>query len=126
MSVPPGSVVAYDGSGLSRMNLVMPVALVSLLEYMYRHEHFPYFLASLPVAGLDGTLRERMRGTPAEGKVRAKTGSMTHVMNMSGYMKGREGGIYAFSILMNNYSGPAEPVKRLQDSLLARLANIFK
>ena len=125
MSVPPDSVVVYDGSGLSRMNLVMPSALLALLGYMYRHESFSYFFDSLPVAGVDGTLRERMRNTPAEGKVVAKTGSMTHVLNLSGYMKGREGGIYAFSILIDNYGGPAETAKRLQDSLLARLVNLL-
>ncbi len=125
MSVPPDSVVVYDGSGLSRMNLVTPSALLALLEYMYRHENFSYFLDSLPIAGVDGTLRERMRHTPAEGKVIAKTGSMTHVLNLSGYVKGREGRMYAFSILINNYSGAAEAVKRLEDSVLVSLVNLL-
>ena len=125
MTIPPGSVVIYDGSGLSRMNLVMPSALVTLLEYMYRQEDFSYFLKSLPVAGIDGTLRDRMENSPAEGKVKAKTGSMTRVLNLSGYIKGREGRVYAFSILINNYAGPAEAVKSLQDSFLVHLANLL-
>jgi D-alanyl-D-alanine carboxypeptidase/D-alanyl-D-alanine-endopeptidase (penicillin-binding protein 4) len=125
MAIPPGSMIVYDGSGLSRMNLVMPSALVALLEYMYRQENFSYFLASLPVAGVDGTLRERMKNSPAEGKVTAKTGSMTRVLNLSGYVRGREGGIYAFTILTNNYGGSAEAVKKLQDTLLARLVNLL-
>jgi D-alanyl-D-alanine carboxypeptidase/D-alanyl-D-alanine-endopeptidase (penicillin-binding protein 4) len=125
MAIPHGSVVMYDGSGLSRMNLVMPSALVALLEHMYRHENFSYFLASLPVAGVDGTLKERMNNSPAEGNVKAKTGSMTHVLNLSGYVRGREGGMYAFSILINNYTGPSEAVKRLQDALLVRLVNLL-
>ena len=103
------------------MNLAKPMAFVSLLEYMYRHEHYPYFLASLPVAGVDGTLKERMKNSPAQGKVMAKTGTMTHVLNISGYVKGREGGMNAFSILMNNFSGPSTPVKKLQDSLVIDL-----
>ncbi len=125
MSVPPGSILIYDGSGLSRMNLVTPTALLALLEYMYRHELRSYFLSSLPVAGIDGTLRERLRNTQAQGKVMAKTGAMTHVLNLSGYMKGREGGMYAFSILMNNFSGPSTPVKTLQDSLLIHLIGLL-
>jgi serine-type D-Ala-D-Ala carboxypeptidase/endopeptidase (penicillin-binding protein 4) len=125
MSVPPGSVVVYDGSGLSRMNLVTPAALLALLEYMYRHEHFSYFLDSLPVAGIDGTLRDRMRNTPGEGSVQAKTGSMTHVLNLSGYVRGREGKLYAFSIMTNNYTGGADVLKRVQDSALARLVSLL-
>ena len=125
MLVPPDSVVVYDGSGLSRMNLVTPTALLALLEYMYRHEHFTYFLDSLPIAGVDGTLKDRMRNTPAEGRVVAKTGSMTHVLNLSGYVRSREGRMYAFSIMTNNYTGPVEALKRVQDSALVSLFNLL-
>jgi D-alanyl-D-alanine carboxypeptidase/D-alanyl-D-alanine-endopeptidase (penicillin-binding protein 4) len=125
MSVPPDSVVIYDGSGLSRMNLVTPAALLALLKYMYRHEHFSYFLDSLPIAGIDGTLRDRMRNTPAEGRVLAKTGSMTHVLNLSGYVRSRAGKMYAFSILTNNYTGPVDALKRVQDSALVSLINLL-
>jgi D-alanyl-D-alanine carboxypeptidase/D-alanyl-D-alanine-endopeptidase (penicillin-binding protein 4) len=125
MSVPPDSVVVYDGSGLSRMNLVTPAALLALLKYMYRHEHFSYFLDSLPIAGIDGTLRDRMRNTPAEGRVLAKTGSMTHVLNLSGYVRSRAGKMYAFSILTNNYTGPVDALKRVQDSALVSLINLL-
>jgi PBP4 family serine-type D-alanyl-D-alanine carboxypeptidase len=125
MSVPPDSVIVYDGSGLSRMNLVTPAALLALLDYMYRHDHFTYFLDSLPIAGIDGTLKDRMRNTPAEGRVVAKTGSMTHVLNLSGYVRSREGKTYAFSIMTNNYTGPAEALKRLQDATLVSLVNLL-
>ncbi|HVN22619.1 MAG TPA: D-alanyl-D-alanine carboxypeptidase/D-alanyl-D-alanine-endopeptidase [Syntrophorhabdales bacterium] len=126
MSVPADSIVVYDGSGLSRMNLVTPSALTALLEYMYRHEHFSYFLASLPVSGVDGTLSKRMRHTPAGGRIFAKTGSMTHVQNLSGYLKGGQGEMYLFSFLVNNFSGSAESVRQLQDALLARLVDLAK
>ncbi len=125
MSVPPDSVVIYDGSGLSRLNLATPAALLALLEYMYRDELFSSFLNSLPVAGVDGTLKQRMQNTPAEGRVVAKTGSMTHVLNLSGYIRGRGGKMYAFSIMTDDNGGPAEELKRAQDALFAGLASLL-
>ena len=125
MAISPDSVVVYDGSGLSRMNLVTPSAILALLEYMHRHENFSYFLDSLPVAGTDGTLKERLRNTSAEGRIFAKTGSMTHVLNLSGYLKDRKGRMFAFSIMTNNYAGPTETLKGLQDALLVSLVDLL-
>ena len=125
MAISPDSVVVYDGSGLSRMNLVTPSAILALLEYMHRHENFSYFLDSLPVAGTDGTLKERLRNTSAEGRIFAKTGSMTHVLNLSGYLKDRKGKMFAFSIMTNNYAGPTETLKGLQDALLVSLVDLL-
>ncbi|HEY6045853.1 MAG TPA: D-alanyl-D-alanine carboxypeptidase/D-alanyl-D-alanine-endopeptidase, partial [Pyrinomonadaceae bacterium] len=68
-------VALNDGSGLSRNDLIMADATVQLLTFMSRHKYFAQFRDALPIAGVDGTLRTRMRGTPAEGNVRAKTGS---------------------------------------------------
>jgi D-alanyl-D-alanine carboxypeptidase/D-alanyl-D-alanine-endopeptidase (penicillin-binding protein 4) len=90
-----------DGSGLSRKALVAPEAVVKLLEYMARSPHFNAFYDSLPVAGVDGTLAERFAGSPAEGHIHAKTGTITHVNALSGYMDLPNGDRLAFSLFGN-------------------------
>src|SRR5437764_13214019 len=70
-------VALNDGSGLSRNDLISANTTVQLLTFMSRHKYFAQFRDALPIAGVDGTLRTRMRGTPAEGNVRAKTGSLS-------------------------------------------------
>jgi serine-type D-Ala-D-Ala carboxypeptidase/endopeptidase (penicillin-binding protein 4) len=122
MGIDPQSFLAYDGSGLSRLNLVKPQAVVELLSYMYRHAHFRYFLESLPVAGVDGTLRSRMRNTGAQGIVRAKTGTLAHVRNLAGYVEGRAGKMIAFAIMINNYAGPVQELKAFQDAICIMLS----
>ena len=91
-----------DGAGLSRGALVTPQAIVSLLRYMDKHRCAELFKASLPVAGQDGTLRGRFLGTPAQGRVRAKTGSLRFVHTLSGYATAANGERLAFSIMLNN------------------------
>jgi D-alanyl-D-alanine carboxypeptidase/D-alanyl-D-alanine-endopeptidase (penicillin-binding protein 4) len=88
-----------DGSGLSRQNLVSPRAVATLLQWMWKSPHREVWLESLPVAALDGSLRLRFVGTPAAERVRAKTGTLTHVHALSGYVEGRSLG---FAILVNN------------------------
>jgi D-alanyl-D-alanine carboxypeptidase/D-alanyl-D-alanine-endopeptidase (penicillin-binding protein 4) len=95
-----------DASGLSRQNLVSPRNLVRLLAAMDRHPARAAFFDSLPIAGLDGTLRRRMVNTPAQGLVWAKTGTLTHVTALSGLATARNGERLAFSLLTNNYPGP--------------------
>ena len=75
-----------DGSGLSRLNLVHPAQFAALLAGMWRSEHRDVFYASLPIAGVDGTLRGRFGKNPAQGRVRAKTGYIRHVVALSGYV----------------------------------------
>src|SRR5262249_5078093 len=75
-----------EGSGLSRNNLVTPNATVALLQFAAQRPWAEVFLQALPVAGVDGTLRERMKGTAAEGKVRAKTGTLRWVSSLSGHV----------------------------------------
>jgi D-alanyl-D-alanine carboxypeptidase/D-alanyl-D-alanine-endopeptidase (penicillin-binding protein 4) len=93
-----------DGSGLSRKNLVTARAVTQLLVAMHGQPDWRAFYDSLPIGGVDGTLRSRMRGTAAAGNVHAKTGSLTGVRALSGYVTGHDGTLYAFSILLNNYS----------------------
>ena len=92
-----------DASGLSRQDLVAPHALIKLLEYMAASPRFQIFLDSLPVAGEDGTLADRLTGPPTRGRIHAKTGTMEHVNALSGYMDLPSGERLAFSILGNNH-----------------------
>jgi len=102
--IEPGETFFSDGSGLSREDLVTPHAIVKLLVFMARSPRFDIFFDSLPVAGVDGTLGERFTGTPATGKIHAKTGSVAHVNTLSGYMDLPAGRLLAFSILGNSYT----------------------
>jgi D-alanyl-D-alanine carboxypeptidase/D-alanyl-D-alanine-endopeptidase (penicillin-binding protein 4) len=95
----------HDGSGLSRIDELTTHGLVDLLAAMDRHPHAAVFRASLPIAGVDGSLSGRMRGTVAEGRVTAKTGSVRHVNALAGYVTTRGGERLAFAILLNHHTG---------------------
>jgi serine-type D-Ala-D-Ala carboxypeptidase/endopeptidase (penicillin-binding protein 4) len=100
----PEQFAFYDGSGLSRENLVSPAAIVQLLQYAYRQPWGQLFTDTLPVSGLDGSLAERLKTPPAKGAVHAKTGSLNHVNALSGYATTVTGETVAFSILCNNHN----------------------
>jgi len=95
--------VLSDGSGLSRNDMINANATVQLLTFMSKHRYFAQFRDALPIAGVDGTLRTRMTGTPAEGNVRAKTGSLSSVASLSGYVTTAAGEHVVFSMMLNNY-----------------------
>jgi D-alanyl-D-alanine carboxypeptidase/D-alanyl-D-alanine-endopeptidase (penicillin-binding protein 4) len=103
VGIEPDDVLLDEGSGLSRRALITPRAVVELLRYASRHRHAELFRDSLPVAGVDGTLREQMLGTAAEGNVAAKTGLLAHTYSLSGYVRTLAGERLAFSILLNNH-----------------------
>jgi D-alanyl-D-alanine carboxypeptidase/D-alanyl-D-alanine-endopeptidase (penicillin-binding protein 4) len=113
-----------DGSGLSRGNRASPVRVVRLLAAMSRREEGEAFAASLPVAGRDGTLSDRMRRGPARGRCRAKTGTLSNVSALSGYCDARSGDTYAFSILMNRVYPPG--ARRLQDAMAQAIAGAVR
>ncbi|MBA3513186.1 MAG: D-alanyl-D-alanine carboxypeptidase/D-alanyl-D-alanine-endopeptidase, partial [Pyrinomonadaceae bacterium] len=92
-----------DGSGLSRNDMITAEASVQLLTYMSRHRYAGVFREALPIAGVDGTLRNRMKGTPAENNVRAKTGSLSSASSLAGYLTTASGENLVFSIMVNNY-----------------------
>lgn len=92
----------HDGSGLSRLNLVTPAALGALLVWMWNSPHRQLWLDTLPVAGVDGTLRERFRNTPAAHRLRAKTGLLAHVRALAGYLDA-PGRRLALVILANHF-----------------------
>src|SRR5690606_7946245 len=98
-----------DGSGMSHYTLVSAELLVATLVDMHRNggPGLEVFERSLPIAGVDGTLASRMRGTPAEGRVRAKTGTISGVSGLAGYVTTASGRRLAFAILVQNFVGPA-------------------
>jgi D-alanyl-D-alanine carboxypeptidase/D-alanyl-D-alanine-endopeptidase (penicillin-binding protein 4) len=99
------SIFAADGSGLSTLDRVTPRALVSVLDYSARATWAPVFTASLPIAGQTETLRSRMRGAPAEGRLRAKTGTTAQVTSLGGYVTTANGEELAFAIIYNGADG---------------------
>lgn len=100
--VADGDVVLSDGSGLSRDDLVTPRAVVTLLRYAARQPWGENYLSTLPIAGVDGTLENRMKSTPASGLIQAKTGGLEHVHALSGYATTLHGEHLVFSIFGNN------------------------
>jgi serine-type D-Ala-D-Ala carboxypeptidase/endopeptidase (penicillin-binding protein 4) len=98
----PGDIVLSDGSGLSRDNLVTPRGMVALLRYVSRQPWGQDFASTLPVAGVDGTLAERMKNTPAAGSIEAKTGTVEHVHTLSGFATTLAGERLVFAIFSDN------------------------
>jgi D-alanyl-D-alanine carboxypeptidase/D-alanyl-D-alanine-endopeptidase (penicillin-binding protein 4) len=119
--MPPRLLSQADGSGLSRYNLVAPAFLVALLEREARSPNAAVFHAALPVAGRDGTLASRMRGTPAEGNVHAKTGTLSGVRALSGYFTTAAGERMVFSMISNHHTVTSRDVDRVAEAALMRL-----
>ena len=123
--IPLGDVIQTDGSGLSRQDLVTPRAFVALLAYAQKQVWFPAFLLSLPVAGADGTLNERMKEPPLAGKIHAKTGSVTHVRTLSGYAETPGGRKLIFSFLSNNQGAKNHEVHAAIDGVCLAMMEEF-
>jgi D-alanyl-D-alanine carboxypeptidase/D-alanyl-D-alanine-endopeptidase (penicillin-binding protein 4) len=104
----PATLVLTDGSGLSRNDMITPEATLQLLTYMHRHRYAATFRDALPIAGVDGTLRNRFKGTVAENNLRAKTGTLSSANSLSGYVRDAAGEQIAFSIVVNNYPEDAD------------------
>ncbi|HEX2967387.1 MAG TPA: D-alanyl-D-alanine carboxypeptidase/D-alanyl-D-alanine-endopeptidase, partial [Syntrophorhabdaceae bacterium] len=111
-----------DGSGLSRLNLITPHDTVELLYYMAKGAHAKMFMDSLAAPGNKGTLQRFSLDAPAPPAVKAKTGSMTNVRNLSGYITAANGELFAFSFLCNNSAYPAERVDSLYNRILRYVA----
>jgi D-alanyl-D-alanine carboxypeptidase/D-alanyl-D-alanine-endopeptidase (penicillin-binding protein 4) len=112
-----GEVVFSDGSGLSRRDLVTPRAIVQMLNYAATQPWGEVYRTSLPIAGEDGTLSERMKNTAAEGHIFAKTGTVEHVVALSGYATTTRGAHLTFSILGNNNSLHAQTADTVLDAI---------
>ena len=116
-----GEFFLRDGSGLSRHNLLAPRGTVRLLEYMWRSDDREAYLNSLPVAAHDGTLDWRFKQAATRGRIRAKTGSMSHVLALSGYAEGAAGETLAFAIFANNFGMNSSSTRQLVDAIASTL-----
>ncbi|GJM07408.1 MAG: hypothetical protein DHS20C10_11420 [marine bacterium B5-7] len=111
-----------DGSGLSRYNLVTPDELMQILTYAYHNFHLePEFLAGLPIAGVDGTLRKRLLKTALSDQLRAKTGSMQGISTLAGYLEGKDKHRYAFVVMSNNFSVKCHDLHKLEKKIVKAL-----
>ena len=113
-----------DASGLCRSDYVSPKNLVAILKYMYGHKDSKTFIDSLPIAGVDGTLRSRMKSTSAQGNVRAKTGYIGRVSSLSGYVTTTAGEPLVFSIMMNGHLCPNSSATAVQNKIAEALAGL--
>ncbi|MDB4875789.1 MAG: D-alanyl-D-alanine carboxypeptidase/D-alanyl-D-alanine-endopeptidase [Gemmatimonadetes bacterium] len=123
-NIPADGYVIRDGSGLSRNDYLSPEAIVSILDVMRRSPNFDLFFQSLPIAGVDGTIRTRFKGTPAEGNLHAKTGTLSNARSLSGYVRTADGRLLEFSILCNNWTAPQASVDRVADAIGVALAGL--
>jgi D-alanyl-D-alanine carboxypeptidase/D-alanyl-D-alanine-endopeptidase (penicillin-binding protein 4) len=124
VGVKKGDVLLEEGSGLSRKDVITPNATITLLTHMSRHRAAEVYRAGLPVAGVDGTLQNRMKGTAAANNARAKTGSLRYVYTLSGYVTSAAGERLAFSIMLNNYynTDPTSSPRGDIDAIVVMLA----
>jgi D-alanyl-D-alanine carboxypeptidase/D-alanyl-D-alanine-endopeptidase (penicillin-binding protein 4) len=118
----PGRLIMNDGSGLSRSDLVTAEATVRLLTYMNTHRAGAVLRDALPVAGVDGTLSRRMKGTPAQGNVRAKTGTLGTASSLSGYVFSAAGERLVFSLMINNPPREVDTHTAFTDAVAVLLA----
>jgi D-alanyl-D-alanine carboxypeptidase/D-alanyl-D-alanine-endopeptidase (penicillin-binding protein 4) len=93
---------------------------------MHRDPEFETFFNALAIAGVDGTLRSRMKNTSAENNVHAKTGTLSNVRSLSGYARTRDGELMAFVMIANNFSAPTETVQQAQDVILQQLTSFSR
>jgi D-alanyl-D-alanine carboxypeptidase/D-alanyl-D-alanine-endopeptidase (penicillin-binding protein 4) len=120
--VPADSIVVADGSGLSRYDLLTAEALVVVLTQMARDpRHAAPFEASLPIMGVDGTLERRQRNTVLEGRVRAKTGTISNVRALAGFLTTQGGERLAFAVVANNFKARGSVVDGVVDRALLEI-----
>jgi D-alanyl-D-alanine carboxypeptidase/D-alanyl-D-alanine-endopeptidase (penicillin-binding protein 4) len=115
----PDEYFIADGSGVSHYNLISAELLLNVLKHVYyqRKDLFDLFYNSLAIAGVDGTLKKRMKNFRVEGNVHAKTGTIKGVSNLSGYVTSKNGHLLAFSILMQNFVDKYSYARSLQDKI---------
>jgi serine-type D-Ala-D-Ala carboxypeptidase/endopeptidase (penicillin-binding protein 4) len=113
-----------DGSGLSSSNLITPLAFTHLLRYIRRHPRYATFAAGLPQAGMVGSLKNRFVGTPVAGRVRAKTGSISRVITLTGYIDLDRGRTLTFSVEANHHAVPSKALLATIDSVVVEMGRI--
>jgi D-alanyl-D-alanine carboxypeptidase/D-alanyl-D-alanine-endopeptidase (penicillin-binding protein 4) len=122
MKVDSAQISLADGSGLSADNLVSPLAFARVLGFIRTRPTFPEFTAGLPRAGQPGSLKFRFKGTPLEGRVAAKTGTISLASSLSGYIFTAEGDTLIFSIQANHHTATDHDMKNQIDSLVVAMA----
>ena len=124
--IPGGHHQVVDGSGLSRRNTITAAALVAVLERFHDPLWTSPWMRALPVAGRDGTLESRLRGTPAEGNLAAKTGSMSNIRSLAGYVRTHDGETLAFAVIVNNFEGSGRAAEAAIDGIASALAGFSR
>jgi len=120
--VDPGDIIFYDGSGLSSQDLITPRAITRLLTYASLQNWGAAWRASLPVGGVDGSLAGRFAEPALKGKVFAKTGTLSEVSALSGYLIAASGKTVVFSILSNNHAPTGDAARLAIDKIVAAIA----
>jgi len=126
LGVNSNSYEQVDGSGLSRHNRAKPSTFVTLLREMYTHDESGLFYHSLSVAGVNGTLRNRFRDPPVQGRVYAKTGTLQGVKALSGYLENADHGTIAFSIVVNPPGQSAQVMTQAIDQIVLQTAQVTR
>jgi D-alanyl-D-alanine carboxypeptidase/D-alanyl-D-alanine-endopeptidase (penicillin-binding protein 4) len=116
--------VMVDGSGLARKNLVTPQAMVEVMQGMARSPHFPTYRNSLAVAGVSGTLRNRLQDTAAEGRLYGKSGAISRNFALAGYLEPPNYEPLAFSIFINNINARGSTARPIIDDIVLQLAEL--
>ena len=124
MGIDPQAYSLRDGSGLSRHNLVAPTTFVRVLSAMATTPVRQVYRDSLPIAGISGSLKNRMKGTLAQGIVRAKTGSLSGVASLSGYINPPQYSPLVFSIILNQHDRPTSQMLKVIDEITVVLARL--
>jgi D-alanyl-D-alanine carboxypeptidase/D-alanyl-D-alanine-endopeptidase (penicillin-binding protein 4) len=124
--LPPDAQQVIDGSGLSRRDVISPDALLHVLRRVQDPAAASPLVRALPVAGLDGSLANRMKGTAAEGNVRAKTGTMSNIRSLAGYVTTADGERLAFAAMVNNFEGTGAAANQALDAIAVRLASFSR
>ncbi len=119
IGIAPDGVVQWDGSGLSRHNLVTPNSVVQIYKYMAKSPYSLAWNASLTIGALDGTLKNRFTSTSASANVRGKTGTIDQVSSLSGYITTASGEKLVFSIIVNGVSQTGMRVKTIDEIVVA-------
>lgn len=114
----------FDGNGLSHNNAVTPKQLVDVLDVMRDSPYFQVFYESLPLAGMTGTLHKAMKGSAAEGRIRAKTGTIGKVKSFAGYVNTTTGRRLIFSLIVNNFDCRVKAMKKKLEAVMIRMAEI--
>ncbi|MGC2656787.1 MAG: D-alanyl-D-alanine carboxypeptidase/D-alanyl-D-alanine-endopeptidase [Bryobacteraceae bacterium] len=114
---------AVDGSGLARQDLVTPAATVTLLRYMWERPEHDQWLRALPIGGVDGSLEHRFKKIEGAERVHAKTGSISHVATLSGYIETKDHRWLAFSAMVNAANGHSSDVRNFLDSFCELFLN---